>query len=235
MKYKSILFSHKKQLDDVFECLKGLKYENECIRALCRSLETISTKLNQTQFDRVFTAFIDGLEDKFNWHHRSCKKIACGLTDENEFVCNSYAKLLGVISTNLTDKQLEGIVNALKNNRRGFRRFDICNYEDKERRLVELLKLISTKLNDKQLYLLVIYLLERAEKGCIYYNISEDMWKRATICGLKENIEMKHENTLMNKHNSNHRIYKTANNTDIQLLVFGLMTFNPRIQLSCDY
>ncbi|ETO03461.1 hypothetical protein RFI_33946, partial [Reticulomyxa filosa] len=77
--------------------------------------------------------------------------------------------------------------------------------------LVELLGRISTKLNDKQLYLLVIHL------------ISEDMWKRATICGLKENIQMKNENTLINKQNSNNR-----------LLAFGLMTFNPHIQLSCD-
>ncbi|ETO03552.1 hypothetical protein RFI_33850, partial [Reticulomyxa filosa] len=64
--------------------------------------------------------------------------------------------------------------------------------------------------------------------------ISEDMWKRATICGLKENIQMKNENTLMNKQNSNNRICKTGNDTDIRLLVFGLMIFNSRIQLGCD-
>ncbi|ETO02564.1 hypothetical protein RFI_34854, partial [Reticulomyxa filosa] len=64
--------------------------------------------------------------------------------------------------------------------------------------------------------------------------ISEDIWKRATICGLKENIQMKNETTLMNKENSNNRICKTDNNTNIRLLVFGLMTFNPRIQLNCD-
>ncbi|ETO01104.1 hypothetical protein RFI_36336, partial [Reticulomyxa filosa] len=39
----------------------------------------------------------------------------------------------------------------------------------------------------------------------------------------------------MNKQNSNNRICKTGNDTDIRLLVFGLMTFNPRIQLSCDH
>ncbi|ETO00623.1 hypothetical protein RFI_36817, partial [Reticulomyxa filosa] len=79
----------------------------------------------------------------------------------------------------------------------------------------------------------MIHLLERVKKECKYYvrdalsKISEDMWKRATIGGLKEN-------TLMNKQNLNNCICKTDNDTDIRLLVFGLMTFNPRIQLSCD-
>ncbi|ETO01213.1 hypothetical protein RFI_36227, partial [Reticulomyxa filosa] len=39
----------------------------------------------------------------------------------------------------------------------------------------------------------------------------------------------------MNKESSNNRVCKTDNDTDIRLLVFGLMTFNPRIQLSCDH
>ncbi|ETO03155.1 hypothetical protein RFI_34255, partial [Reticulomyxa filosa] len=99
---------------------------------------------------------------------------------------------------------------------------------------------ISTKWNKKQLYLLVIHLLERAKKKCKWYvrdalsKISEDMWKRAIICGLKENIQMKNEDTLMNKQNSNNCICKTDNDTDIKLLVFGLMIFNPRIQLIYD-
>ncbi|ETN99481.1 hypothetical protein RFI_37990, partial [Reticulomyxa filosa] len=45
---------------------------------------------------------------------------------------------------------------------------------------------------------------------------------------------MKNEDTLMNQENSNNRIDKTANNMNIQLLVLGLMTFNPCIQLSSD-
>ncbi|ETN99283.1 hypothetical protein RFI_38198, partial [Reticulomyxa filosa] len=114
---------------------------------------------------------------------------------------------------------------------------DTNNYTRKDSSLVKLLGLISTKLNDKQLYLLVIHLLERAKKECKWsalLKISEDMWKRATICGLKENIQMKNENTLMSKENSNNRICKTDNDTSIRLLVVGLMIFNPRIQLSYD-
>ncbi|ETO15172.1 hypothetical protein RFI_22192 [Reticulomyxa filosa] len=64
--------------------------------------------------------------------------------------------------------------------------------------------------------------------------MNEDMWKRATIYGLKENIQMKNKNKLMGKANSNNRIWKTANDKDIELLIFGLTTFNPCIQLSCD-
>ncbi|ETO07346.1 hypothetical protein RFI_30045 [Reticulomyxa filosa] len=55
---------NKKQLDDVFERLNGLKDESECICALCgQSLETMSTKLNDKQLDRVFSACIHGLKE----------------------------------------------------------------------------------------------------------------------------------------------------------------------------
>ncbi|ETN98246.1 hypothetical protein RFI_39264, partial [Reticulomyxa filosa] len=151
---------------------------------------------------------------------------------------DSYFKALKEISTKWNEQQSERVFNALifvsKHS------INTNNDEDKDRKLVELLELISTKLNDKQLYLLVINLLERAKKKCVYYvqyalpKISEDMWKRAIICGLKENIQMKNENTLMNKQNSNNRICKIDNDTSIRLLVFGLMIFNPRIQLSFD-
>ncbi|ETO01437.1 hypothetical protein RFI_36003, partial [Reticulomyxa filosa] len=52
--------------------------------------------------------------------------------------------------------------------------------------------------------LLVIHLLERVKNKNKWYvdtlsKISEDMWKYATIDRLKENIQMKNENTLMNK------------------------------------
>ncbi|ETO03329.1 hypothetical protein RFI_34081 [Reticulomyxa filosa] len=91
------------------------------------------------------------------------------------------------------------------------------NTNDKS--LVGLLEKVSTKLNDKQLYLLVIYLLER--------NL-HNMWKHAAIGRLKENIQIKNENTLiMNEENSNNRIWKTANNTNIGLLAFDLfLAFN---------
>ncbi|ETO00295.1 hypothetical protein RFI_37151 [Reticulomyxa filosa] len=234
---------NEKHVDDVFKCLKGLKDKNECIRALCeKSLEIISTKLNDKQLDRVFNT--------------------------SYFVRGSCAESLGVISINLTDKQLEGVFNDLPNeqeynyfgsykksleeistkwnerqseivfNALIFVSKDSLNTNnDEDKSLVELFQLILTKLNGKQLYLLVVHLLERAKKRCargVLSKIFEDMWKRVTVCELKENIQMKNENTLMNKENSNNRIWKTANDTDIQLLAFGLMTFNPRIQLSCD-
>ncbi|ETO02890.1 hypothetical protein RFI_34523, partial [Reticulomyxa filosa] len=308
---------NKKQLDDVFECLNGLKDENGCIRALCRnSLETISTKLDDRQLDRVVSAFIHGLKDKYKWDRKSCARplgiiatkasekrlekvfdtlmselrdkngdarLSCaetlgviseklnekqlknaintlidGLKDNNQYVRNLYAKSLGVISTNLTDEQLEGVFNALPieqrwdyfnsyekalkeistkwNEKQSERVFNALMFvskhsmntnddNDKDESLVKLLKLILTKLNDKQLYLLVIHSLERAKKRRIYYRdalskISEDMWKRATIGGLKE-------------HNI-WQILSSNSNKPIELLAFGLMTFNPRIQLNCN-
>ncbi|ETO00150.1 hypothetical protein RFI_37309, partial [Reticulomyxa filosa] len=142
------------------------------------------------------------------------------------------------ISTKWNEKQSEKIFNALMFVSK--HSISTNNDEYKDESSVRLLQLISTKLNDKQLYLLMIHLLERAKKKCEWYvknallEISEDMWKRATIYGLKEKIQMKNENILRDKENSNNCIWEAANDTNIQLLAFGLMIFNPCIQLSCD-
>ncbi|ETO11650.1 hypothetical protein RFI_25726, partial [Reticulomyxa filosa] len=246
-----------KQLDRVFSAfIHGLKDTNEWDRVSCaESLETISTKLNETQLDRVFSAFIQANEKQLE---RVFNTLISRFKHKNEYVCDSYAELFGVISTNLTDKQLEGVFNALPNKQiwnyfksykktleeistkwnetQSERFFNALIFFSKQSMgLVKLLKLISTKLNDKQLYLLVIHLLERAKKSCArdsLSKISEDMWKRVIICVLKENVQMKNENTLMNKQNSNNRICKTANDMDIQLLAFGLMIFNPYIVIN---
>ncbi|ETO02324.1 hypothetical protein RFI_35112, partial [Reticulomyxa filosa] len=116
---------NKKQFDDVFECLNGLKDENECIRALCKqSLETISTKLNDQQFDRVFSAFIDGLKYSNQWNR------------------GSYARSLGIIAIKTNKKQLNDI-------------FECLNGLEDENEYIRVLceqslETMSTKLNDKQ-------------------------------------------------------------------------------------
>ncbi|ETN99491.1 hypothetical protein RFI_37980, partial [Reticulomyxa filosa] len=125
-----------------------------------------------------------------------------GFKDKNDDVRKSCARSLGVISTNLNDKQLEGVFNALPNEqeynyffsyekaleeistkwneKQSERVFNVLifaskhsintnNDKGKDYNLVKLLGLISTKLNDKQLYLLVIHLLERAKKKCEDY------------------------------------------------------------------
>ncbi|ETO32762.1 hypothetical protein RFI_04355, partial [Reticulomyxa filosa] len=111
------------QLDDVFECLNGLKDENECICALCeQSFETISTKLNDKQLDRVFSVFIHGLKDINKRNLGSCAKSLVeevvnasmsGLKDEDNDVRKSCTKLLGVILEKLNEKQLENAINTL--------------------------------------------------------------------------------------------------------------------------
>ncbi|ETO00607.1 hypothetical protein RFI_36833, partial [Reticulomyxa filosa] len=143
----------------------------------------------------------------------------------------SYFKALKEVSTKWNEKQLERVFNALifvsKHS------INTNNDEDKDYLSVELLELISTKLNDKQLYLLIIHLLEREKKKCKWYvrnalsKISEDMWKRATICGLKEHMQVIKEQNIWQRWFNNV-------NKKIELLTFGLMTFNPRIQLSCN-
>ncbi|ETN99136.1 hypothetical protein RFI_38346, partial [Reticulomyxa filosa] len=130
-----------KQLDDIFGCLNGLKNENECIRALCeQSLETISTKLNDQQLDRVFSAFIHGLKDEDKNIRESCAKSLDGDND----VRKSCAESLGVIAEKLNEKQLENAINTL-----------IDGLKDKDeyiRRSFEgSLGVISMNLTDKQL------------------------------------------------------------------------------------
>ncbi|ETN99413.1 hypothetical protein RFI_38068, partial [Reticulomyxa filosa] len=248
---------NEKQLGKVVKVLiSGLKDKDKNIRKSCaKSLGVISEKLNEKQLENAINTLTDGFKDKDNYVCISCAQslgvISTNLTDKQlEGVFNalpkeqefnyffSYKKALEEISTKWNEKQSEKIFNALIFVSKHLINTD--NNSSKDRLLVELLELISTKLNDKQLYLLVIHLLERAKTKCKWYvrdaltKISEDMWKRATICGLKENIQLKNENTLTNEETSNNRIWKTVNDTDIQLLVFGLMTFNPRIQLSRD-
>ncbi|ETO02935.1 hypothetical protein RFI_34478 [Reticulomyxa filosa] len=157
---------NKKQLDDVFE--------------------SISTKLNDKQLDRVFSAFLHGLKDIYNWVRVSCARslgiiaikasekqlekvvnaLMSGLKDGDNDVRYSYAESLGVISTSLTDKQLENAINTLIDGLKDKYKHFIIHVQNHLERLVELLELISTKLNDKQLYLLVIHFLEKAKKGC---------------------------------------------------------------------
>ncbi|ETO00741.1 hypothetical protein RFI_36699, partial [Reticulomyxa filosa] len=126
---------------------------------------------------RVFNALPNELDGVFN-------------ALPNDFYFYSYRKALEEISTKWNEEQSERVFSALifvsKHS------MDTINYTFKDRQLVELLGVISTKLNDKQLYLLVIHLLERAKKKCsegALLKISEDMWKRATICGLKEYMQ----------------------------------------------
>ncbi|ETO03637.1 PBS lyase HEAT domain protein repeat-containing protein, partial [Reticulomyxa filosa] len=157
-----------KQLEEVINALmSGLKDEDKYVRVSCaKSLGIISEKLNEKQLDNAINTLIDGFKDK----------------DEN--VRESCAKSLGVISANLADKQLEGVFNALpkgqiwayfdsyekalkeistewnekQSNALIFvfkHSINTNNYKDKNYLLMRLLELISTKLNDKQLYLLV--------------------------------------------------------------------------------
>ncbi|ETO05788.1 hypothetical protein RFI_31606 [Reticulomyxa filosa] len=161
---------NKKQLDNVFECLNGSKYENECIRELCeKSLETISIKLNDQQLNRVYNAFIYGLKDKYIWGHKSCAKpldkiatkasekqlekffnaLMSGLKDEDHYVRKSCITLIHMkkhlkkFQRNGMKKQSEKVFNGL---------ISVSKYltDINDKSLAELLKKISTKLNDKQ-------------------------------------------------------------------------------------
>ncbi|ETO36384.1 hypothetical protein RFI_00678 [Reticulomyxa filosa] len=157
-----------------------------------------------------------------------------GLKDKDKGVCESHAALLGVNALpgwNRScyfysyEKAFEEILMKLNENQ-SERIFD---------RLLMSFERISTKLNDKQLYLLVIHVLERMKKRFTHIpyalsKISKDMWKRLTIYGLKENIQLKNKNTLMNKDDPNNCIWK-ANDANIELFVFDLITCNSCIQL----
>ncbi|ETO05607.1 hypothetical protein RFI_31790 [Reticulomyxa filosa] len=147
----------------------------------------------------------------------------------------------------LNETQIDSVstclINGLKRNNKENRKLYAIRAKDEHKYIRALckkaLETISTKLNDKQLYLLAIYLSERVKKKCESYvqGTLSNIRRYVEMCNnllIERNIQTKNENTLMNKENSNNCSRKTANDTDIQLLVFCLTTFNPRIQLSCD-
>ncbi|ETO02168.1 PBS lyase HEAT domain protein repeat-containing protein, partial [Reticulomyxa filosa] len=284
---------NKQQWDDALKCLNGLKYEDMYIRVLCeKSLETISTKLNDKQLEKVFNAFIHGLKDQNKNVRKSCvgslgiiatkvnvkrswkvfNALITGLNDEDDFIRMLCAGSLGAISTELDDRQLKRVVNALKDEEslyyfisynRAFEGISTKSNEEQSNKFfnalmivskrlmktidignsilfVILLQRIAKRLNDSQLYSLVIYLLKRAKKRCTLHmqytlsKISEDMWKRVTIERLKENmqahVEATKEEYIWERLVSNKRDLRE----EMKLLAVGLMTFNPRIQLSCN-
>ncbi|ETO12507.1 hypothetical protein RFI_24868 [Reticulomyxa filosa] len=218
------------------------------IRVLCeKSLETISTKLNNKQLKRIFNAFIHGLKDQNKNVRKSCagslgiiatkvnvkqsqevfSALITGLNDEDVFIRVLCAKSLGAISTELDDTQLKGVVNALKDEQsldyfrsygEAFEGISTKSNEEQSNRFFNalmivskrlmktinlgknilfaiLLQMIEKRLNDNQLYLLVIYLLERVKERHTLHvqhallKISEDMWKRVTIKRLKKDMQ----------------------------------------------
>ncbi|ETO03168.1 hypothetical protein RFI_34242, partial [Reticulomyxa filosa] len=150
--------------------MSGLKDTYQRIRRSCaESLGVISEKLNEKQLENAIHTLIDGFKDKDRDVRNSCAEslgiISTNLTDKQlEGVFNalpreqedcyfdSYSKALEEISTKWNEKQSERVFNTLilvsKHS------MDTDKYTRNGSQLVELLGIISTKLNDKQLYLL---------------------------------------------------------------------------------
>ncbi|ETO33377.1 hypothetical protein RFI_03728 [Reticulomyxa filosa] len=252
-------------------------------RECARSLGTIAVKLNEQQIHDTFNHLINGFQNKkaYIYGHLletiitmkifvisvqnlleifitklneryltdAFQHLINGLKYENKYVRSSCVETLGDISVKLDEKQLEEVFNAF-----------IEHLAIYEASYYYALAKISVKLNDKQLYLLMKRLLEKGKKNLWYINIvlkgmSEDMWKRVTICALKENTPLKMINKKKHKVVNDNSIWKnlfgnkkntrkeiTAENTQIkinenkemELFAFGLLTYNPRIQLNCN-
>ncbi|ETO08841.1 hypothetical protein RFI_28546, partial [Reticulomyxa filosa] len=158
-----------KSLKTISTKLNDQQLNRVSVLSFIESLGVIPEKLNEKQLENAINTLIDGLKDKDKDVRKSCVEslgvIATNLTDKQlERVLNalpkeqgdnyfdSYEKTLKEISTKWNEKQSERVFNALifisKHS------INTNNDEDKDRSLVELLGLISTKLNDKQLYLL---------------------------------------------------------------------------------
>ncbi|ETO02358.1 hypothetical protein RFI_35078, partial [Reticulomyxa filosa] len=145
-------------LIDGFQNING--YDNYISRDL---LEGIAMKLNETQTDSVFMCLINGLKGN-NEKNRKLYAESIGYVSMklNKKQLNDVFKCLngqldrifsafihGIIAAKASEKQLEEVVNTLI-----FVSKHSNNDKDKDRSLMRLLELISTKLNDKQLYLL---------------------------------------------------------------------------------
>ncbi|ETO07401.1 hypothetical protein RFI_29989 [Reticulomyxa filosa] len=254
---------NEKQLNIIFQCLMdGFQFKNgyDCYnsRDLVREISII---LNVTQIDTLFTFLINGLKYNDKYIYRCCiesigylsKKLnEKYLSDAFQYLINglknnqdvnirkSCAKSLGLISAQLNEKQLNNVFDILMSTSKSL--IDIFNSLKEDKEYMQTLQKICTRLNDKQLYLFVKHLLERAKRRFIDYihdillKISDDMWKRVTIVILKEYIQQnkitENDEKLINEDNNNLKKENTNDNIDMKLLAYGLLLFNPRIQLN---
>ncbi|ETO03522.1 hypothetical protein RFI_33883, partial [Reticulomyxa filosa] len=149
-----------KRLEEVINALtSGSKDENNNVRVSCaKSIGVISEKLNEKQLENAIHTLIDGFKDKNNDVRQSCARslgvISTNLNDkrleeeQEYYYFDLYSKALKKISTKWNEKQSERVFNAL---------IFVSKHSidtKKDYYFVKLLGLISTKLNDKQLYLL---------------------------------------------------------------------------------
>ncbi|ETO00922.1 hypothetical protein RFI_36516 [Reticulomyxa filosa] len=112
------------QFDEIFECLNGLKDENDCIHALCeKPLETISTKLkegNWIEFSIQISDIINHVQncsEKLNEKQleNAINTLLDELKDKDEDVRKLCTKSLEEISTKLNDKQYRRHVETCNN------------------------------------------------------------------------------------------------------------------------
>ncbi|ETO14922.1 NTPase [Reticulomyxa filosa] len=227
-----------KQFDNTINGLvQGFEEKDEGIRHHCvESLAYLLTNLHGKQLDNGFRRLMKGL-DAGNWYcAETIRRIALqldatqlkdllhrleyGFHEKDYLVRNSCAEILRTISAQLDQRQMASTFKVFIhgfNNAKGNIR-NSC---------AKALVTIIMRLDDEQLWELMQNFLQSLKVSDWeirkYVNqkaleISDDMWQRVTMAALKENIRMKRE----------------KNSSQMELLAFGLLTYNPRIQFHCN-
>ncbi|ETO33882.1 hypothetical protein RFI_03214 [Reticulomyxa filosa] len=225
------------QIDNVFESfIDGLntKSRDVCISSV-RGLKVIALRLNKKQLESLFhclkSEFMDNNSKMMllcadilrklasNWNDQLDDLLECleyGLRSEYDQARYSCEDTLRTILAKVGEQQMDHMFTFLIN---GFNHFD-KNVSDS---CAKVLETIVMKLNDEQLRLLINnFLKEFKDISMRQYNkvnsvlskISDDMWQRVIITTLKKNMKIK--------------IGK--NNDNLELLAFGLLSYNPLIQ-----
>ncbi|ETO03010.1 hypothetical protein RFI_34400 [Reticulomyxa filosa] len=156
-------------------------------------------KLSDQQLDRVFSAFIYGLKDKYIWGRELCAEslgviskklnekqlenainaLINGLKDKDRDVRGSYVGSLGIIAAKASEEQLENVFNAL-----------ISGLKDEDNiahRSCKLLGVISEKLNEKQLENAINTLID-GFKGKYRLNRTESLGKQLKKVLIENNL-----------------------------------------------
>ncbi|ETO34401.1 hypothetical protein RFI_02694 [Reticulomyxa filosa] len=204
------------QLDEAFECLLNeFRDKNSSVRCSCAGiLRTIALKLDEKRLDRILKCLIEGLNDEYGSIRDSCTDV------------------IRVIALKLNAKQLnETFANLIT----GF----IDENKEVRHSFAETLKTFVNEWNDTQLWLLVKNGLQnlknshrnvRLTLNGLLSELSNDMWKRLIIHVLK-NPSMDRQSTQQNPLDENNEV-NNNDNIEIQILAFGLWTYNPRLQLN---
>ncbi|ETO27417.1 NACHT family NTPase, partial [Reticulomyxa filosa] len=219
--------------NDIFRAMfNGLK-NNKAFYPCATAFKKLFPQLDERQLDDFFKYSMNYLRYETGFHQSRGFLFLEAPRILNESSC---AKMIGTIVEKLSEIQINDVFKIL-----------MKKLEDKHENIdirspyAQALSRMSAKLNDKQLCIFVKSLLEAIKSSSkeerkwmnqILLTISDDIWKRVTICVLKGNMKKEEENSIWEWFFGNNQNTIEEKNKEMQTFTFGLLIFNPRIQLN---